>query len=121
MQDHVGLTDPNILDYQYTINKYAEMGLEIQVTELDVGNQDNSEEGQMKLAARYKALFMIINNSVNKGLANISSVTFWGLTDDRSWLNKPEQPQYPLLFDKELNPKPAFFGVLLDENIKLNY
>ena len=119
MQDHIGLTSPNILDYQYAINKYAEMGLEIQITELDIGNEDNSEEGQMKLAARYKAIFTIINNTVDKDLANITSVTFWGLTDDRSWLNKADQPQYPLLFDKELNPKPAFFAVAMDESIKM--
>lgn len=121
MQDHIGLTDPNILDYQYAINKYAEMGLEIQVTELDIGNGDNSEEGQMKLAARYKAIFTIINNVVDKDLANISSVTFWGLTDDRSWLNKPDTPQYPLLFDKDLNPKPAFFAAAMDKSIKMVY
>jgi len=119
MQDHVGLTDPTILDYQYAINKYAEMGLEIQVTELDVNCTDNSEEAQAKLGARYKALFTIINNAVEKGKANITSVTFWGLTDDRSWLNKADQPNYPLLFDKELKAKPAFFGVAMDESISI--
>jgi endo-1,4-beta-xylanase len=42
-------------------------------------------------------------------------VTFWGLYDGQSWLN--DQPiqgrtDYPLLFDRKLNPKPAFFAVL---------
>lgn len=119
MQDHIGLTSPNILDYQYAINKYSELGLEIQVTELDIGTEDNSEEGQRTLGARYKAIFTIINDQVNKGKANITSVTFWGLTDDRSWLNKTNQPSYPLLFDSDLNPKPAFFGVAMDESIKI--
>lgn len=119
MQDHVGLTSPSILDYQYAINKYAEMGLEIQVTELDVGTSDNSEEGQKALGSRYKALFTIINDAIDRGKANISSVTFWGLSDDRSWLNKADQPSYPLLFDRDLNPKPAYFGVAMDDSISI--
>lgn len=119
MQDHVSLTEPTILDYQYAINKYADMGLEVQVTELDINNTDNSEEAQKKLAARYKALFTIINNVKDKSTADITSVTFWGLTDSQSWLNKPNQPNYPLLFDKDLKPKLAFFAAAMDDSISM--
>ncbi|HQB37374.1 MAG TPA: endo-1,4-beta-xylanase, partial [Bacteroidales bacterium] len=35
-------------------------------------------------------------------------VTFWGLSDTRSW----RRGQDPLLFDGELNPKPAFNAVI---------
>lgn len=119
MQDHMQLMNPTILDYQYAIDKYAQLGLEIQITELDINTTDNSEEGQKKLGSRYKAIMTIIQNSIDKNDANITSVTFWGLTDDRSWLNKVDEPCYPLLFDKNLKPKPAFFGVAMDESIRL--
>jgi endo-1,4-beta-xylanase len=119
MQDHIALDYPAIQDYQYAINKYAELGIEIQVTELDINNEDNSEEAQQKLASRYKLVMTILMNCIEKRNANITSVTFWGLTDDRSWLNNSESANYPLLFDKDLKPKPAFFGVLQDTSIKI--
>ncbi|HWT76821.1 MAG TPA: endo-1,4-beta-xylanase [Mobilitalea sp.] len=119
MQDHISIDYPAILDYQYAINKYAELGIEIQVTELDINTTDNSEEAQQKLASRYKLIMMILMNCIEKKNANITSVTFWGLTDDRSWLNNSGSANYPLLFDKDLNPKPAFFGVLQDDSINI--
>ena len=119
MQDHISLDYPMILDYQYALNKYIELGIEIQVTELDIDTTDNTEETQKKLASRYKLLMTILLNSIDKNNANITSVTFWGLTDDRSWLNNDDSANYPLLFDKDLNPKLAYFGVLQDKTIKI--
>ena len=46
-----------------------------------------------------------------KELANVTNVTFWGLTDNTSWLNK-DGPNYPLLFDRSLMPKPAFWALV---------
>ncbi len=120
MQDHIQLSSPTVLDYQYAVNKYAELGIELQVTELDIDMKENSEEAQEKLGTRYKNIMAVLLNSVKKGKANITSVTFWGLTDDRSWLNNADGASYPLLFDKELKPKKAYFGVLQDSSVK-NY
>lgn len=120
MQDHIQLSNPNVLDYQYAINKYAELGIELQVTELDIDMKENSEEAQEKLGTRYKNIMAVLLHSVETGKADITSVTFWGLTDDRSWLNNAEGASYPLLFDKELKPKKAYFGVLQDSSVK-NY
>lgn len=119
MQDHISIDYPAILDYQYAVNKYAELGIEIQVTELDINTTDNSEEVQQKLASRYKLIMTILMNCREKNNANITSITFWGLSDDRSWLNNAESANYPLLFDKDLNPKPSYFGVLQDDSIKI--
>lgn len=118
MQDHIQIDYPAILDYQYAIKKYAELDLEIQITELDIDVKDDSEEMQEKLATRYKTIMSVLQNFVTKKTAKITSITFWGLTDDRSWLNKAEEPSYPLLFNKDLEPKPAYFGVLQDKMIK---
>ena len=54
-----------------------------------------------------------------KGLANITNVTLWGLTDDRSWLSNDGIPSWPLLFDADMKPKLAYFGMLQDDSIKL--
>jgi GH35 family endo-1,4-beta-xylanase len=120
MQDHMQLDNPNILDYQYTINKYAESGLEIQVTEFDINVRENDEESQIKLATKYKNMMSTLLSQKRKARSPITSVTFWGLTDNRSWLNNEDGPSYPLLFDENLKPKPAFFGVLQDDAIPRN-
>jgi endo-1,4-beta-xylanase len=45
----------------------------------------------------------------------IERVTFWGVTDKGSWLNNwpvAGRTSYPLLFDREGKPKPAFESVI---------
>ncbi len=45
---------------------------------------------------------------------SVTSVTTWGVTDNESWLNTSpaERFNYPLLFDREGEPKPAFWAVV---------
>jgi GH35 family endo-1,4-beta-xylanase len=54
-----------------------------------------------------------------RGLAAITNVTIWGLSDEGSWLNNDTGIKYPLLFDRYLQPKAAFFGFALDESVPL--
>ncbi|HEX3022669.1 MAG TPA: endo-1,4-beta-xylanase [Lachnospiraceae bacterium] len=117
MQDHMQIGYPNILDYQYALKKYAELGLEIQITELDIDAPDDTKETQAKLATRYKVILSLLQKYAREGQAKITNVTFWGLTDDRSWLNRADKPSFPLLFDRNLKPKEAFFGALQDESV----
>ena len=45
----------------------------------------------------------------------VTRVTFWGTHDGTSWLNcfpAGRRTNYPLLFDRDLRPKPAFTAVL---------
>ena len=74
LQDHIQLNYPAILDYQYAINKYTELGLEIQITELDIAAPENTEEAQEKLATRYRSIFSILLNCLNNGDANIKNI-----------------------------------------------
>ncbi|MEP7142333.1 MAG: endo-1,4-beta-xylanase [Ferruginibacter sp.] len=44
----------------------------------------------------------------------ISRVTFWGVNDGQSWLNGwpiKNRTNYPLLFDRNFKPKPAYYNV----------
>lgn len=66
---------------------------------------------QQELARRYSELFRVFLR--HRGA--ISRVTLWGVTDADSWLNdKPVlgRTDYPLLFDRAGQPKPAFDAVL---------
>lgn len=120
MQSHLKLEYPTMSDYEYAIKKYAELDLEIQITELDIDVPSNDVEAQEKLAKRYKRLMLTLQTLKKNDLANITNVTLWGLTDNRSWLNYMDNtPSWPLLFDSLLRPKDAYFGMLQDDSIKL--
>ena len=45
---------------------------------------------------------------------SVTSVTTWGVTDNESWLNNSPTVRYnyPLLFDRDGEPKPAFWAVV---------
>ena len=45
----------------------------------------------------------------------VSRITFWGVNDGQSWLNGwpiRGRTNYPLLFDREFKPKPAYYKVI---------
>jgi endo-1,4-beta-xylanase len=63
------------------------------------------------MAARWGALFEVFVNHAD----TISSVTVWGLSDGQSWLNDfpvRDRTNYPLLFDRRLQPKSSYFSVI---------
>ncbi|HMA95210.1 MAG TPA: endo-1,4-beta-xylanase, partial [Polyangiaceae bacterium] len=64
---------------------------------------------QDKQAARYRDFFEMFRQNSSA----ITSVTFWGIADDNTWLSEftSGRPDYPLLFDKQLKPKKAFYSV----------
>ncbi|HEX5056364.1 MAG TPA: endo-1,4-beta-xylanase [Gammaproteobacteria bacterium] len=68
-------------------------------------------EVQRRLAERYAELFRIFYRKRDK----IDRVTLWGVHDGMSWKNGypvPGRTNYPLLFDRDRQPKPALRAVL---------
>jgi len=134
LQDHVKMDWPTTGQLDETITAFAKLDVKVMITELDVdvvpATQHNRtadialnaqatsgantltnglpEAKQMELAKRYADLFGVYY----KHRADISRVTFWGVTDGDSWLNSRTRVNYPLLFDRAGAPKPAFFAVL---------
>lgn len=110
--------DTNLADVEKAIENYASLGLKVSITELDVtatgdnsgafgvnqGDRKISAENYQKQAEVYKKLFEIFMRHSNV----VERVTFWGLSDTRSW----RRGQDALLFDGQLNPKPAFKAVI---------
>lgn len=113
MQSHIDMNYPSLSAYEDTIKKFSELGVQINITELDMHNTLNTEAALKQQAARYKALFEILVRLKRNGTANITSVTFWGVLDSGSWLtNFKRETSYPLLFDKNGLPKPAFDALI---------
>lgn len=66
---------------------------------------------QNRLTKAYEDLFRLFL----KYPSTISRITFWGVNDAQSWLNNfpiRGRTNYPLLFDRQNNPKPAFYAVI---------
>jgi endo-1,4-beta-xylanase len=110
--------DTNLADVEKAITNYASLGLKVSITELDVtatgrnsgafrvrgGDRNIPDENYQKQAEVYGKLFEIFSRHSDV----IDRVTFWGLSDRRSW----RRGQDALLFDGQLKPKPAFQAVI---------
>lgn len=68
--------NPGLTDYEYAIKKFGQMGLEVQVTELDVDARDDGEKMQKELATRYRRIMMELVMLKKNQLADITGVTF---------------------------------------------
>lgn len=135
LQDHVNLDSPTTDQIDATITEFGKLSLKVMITELDVDVLPSSphtadvsfclasdpklnpypdglpDAVQQALAKRYADLFRTY--SEHCGL--VTRVTFWGVTDKDSWKNDwpiRGRTNYPLLFDRNGQPKPAFDAVI---------
>lgn len=106
MQTHIN-TGINPTMYMIALKKYQEeLGVEIHITELDVGTQKNGD--WEKVQGDYYRDFMQRLVELRKEGVPITSVTLWGVTDALSW----RAAEFPLLFNADLSKKPAFDGMI---------
>ena len=113
MQSHMTMGKPALSEYDRSLRTYGSLGLEIQVTELDIHNTDPSSASMEALADRYQQLFSLLVRAKREGAANVTGVTFWGLQDEESWLTGFRGAKsFPLLFWKGYRPKEAYGAVL---------
>jgi endo-1,4-beta-xylanase len=136
IQAHIGI-DSNLQNFEDSLIAYAELGLRVSLTELDIDVLPSvwdlpvaeistrfeykperdpytaglPKEVDEKLAKAYETLFKILIKHRDK----VDRVTFWGVSDDASWLNGfpiRGRTNYPLLFDRNHSPKSAYFRLL---------
>ena len=94
--------------------------MEVSITELDImagTNHELTEKEAIQQGYLYAELFRIFK----KYSDHIVRVTFWGMDDGTSW----RASMNPTLFDRNLQAKPAYYGVIdpekfMSEN-KLEY
>jgi endo-1,4-beta-xylanase len=137
LQDHVQMDWPTADQIDATITAFGKLGVKVMITELDVDvlpeatpsrTADVSlnvasdpklnpypnglpEPVQQELSKRYADLF----GTYGKHCGLVSRVTFWGVTDKESWKNNwpvKGRTNYPLLFNRDAQPKPAFGAVI---------
>jgi len=137
MQGHYHLDYPDLTELDESISAFANIGCKVMFTELDINvlpfpreqvsadvalsveyekrfnpyPDHLSDSMQTVLANRYTELFKIFLKHADV----IDRVTVWGVEDGGSWLNYwpiMGRSNYPLLFDRKCQPKPAFWALV---------
>ena len=144
MQGHLGINNLPIAELEKSIDAFAATGVKVMFTELDLnalptpgrGGADVSMNIQYDskinpyvkglpdsvatvLHDRYADLFSMFLKHKNQ----ISRVNLWGLTDGQSWLNNwpvRGRTNYPLLFDRNYQPKPIVETIIKMSSLKTN-
>lgn len=99
-------------EYFKHIDAIAELGLKVQLTELDVElgawqkDIPANEENYNVQGRYYYDLIKGLLDRVDAGTLKLDALTFWGFNDAMSWRSE----KYPCLYYKDLTPKPAFYG-----------
>ncbi|MFM0720374.1 endo-1,4-beta-xylanase [Paraburkholderia strydomiana] len=127
-QMHISVNWPPLPNIKQAVDDVAALGLENQVTELDVSLYTDSGECwsnphaclpdlgrpvpndvMRAQAQRYRAVFDLFEQE-----SSIKAVTLWGYTDKHTWLTSTPVPRnnLPLLFAANLQPKAAFWTIV---------
>lgn len=126
LQGHWSIYEPTAEELETSITRFAELGLQVHITELDVSVYPKEHERrerrpddvsqytpemEKRQADHYQMLFEIFRKHKDK----VTSVTFWNLSDKSSWLDNfpvTGRKDYPLLFDQNNQPKKAYESVV---------
>ncbi|MCI7419515.1 MAG: endo-1,4-beta-xylanase [Clostridium sp.] len=112
MQSHITVNYPSLEKYGTAVDKFLATGLQVQVTELDIGIEDGQTEED--LANHYSDIMKLLiskqeNRDKSVNARGITGVTVWGLYDTISW----RKPTSCLLFGSGLDdPKAAFYSFI---------
>ena len=102
---------PNPEDIAANVRRLAALGLKVDISEMDVRIKELPLSMPERLEMQRRIYHDVIAACVRE--KGFMGITFWGLTDAHSWINEAgEGPDYPLLFDENYQPKPAYWGVM---------
>lgn len=117
-QTHIGIASPSIQELDDMLAAFRDLGIEQQVTELDMSVYTNDAESyesfplelQIKQAKRYQAIFDVFKKHADQ----LTAVIFWGKDDLNTWLRTfpVDRNNWPLLFDERLQAKYAYWALV---------
>lgn len=125
IQGHWSIFEPSEQELRDALDAYSQLGLQVQITELDVSlykwEKETRERGadesdaftpelEQKQIEKYKMFFDVFREYKDV----LTGVTFWNVSDHHTWLDNypvPGRKNYPLLFDQERQRKKAYEAV----------
>ena len=123
-QMHIRMDIPNEV-IASSLKKAVKTGLQIHLSEVDIifNKHDDTRNGGIQVyqkltqemkeaqAKKYKNLIKMYRTIVPK--EQQYGITFWDFTDRDTWINGFfNLKDWPTIYDENLKPKPAYFGVL---------
>ncbi|MCU0347831.1 MAG: endo-1,4-beta-xylanase [Saprospiraceae bacterium] len=137
IQGHWSIAGLPYEDIEKSVEEFSALGLKVHFTEVDITMLPNPWDlkgaevnqnfpgspymnpypdslpvaKQEEQAVAYQRLFELLLKHRDK----VERVTFWGIGDGNSWLNGwpiKDRTNYPLLFDRNFEPKPAYNSVM---------
>ena len=105
-----GTVLPSVEDMTASFAVLASTGLPFEITELDVPISF-FEDADDPFAAQADFFYDVVRACLSFELC--TGITVWGIHDGDTWLDEAigGDPTRPLLFDADLKPKPAYYGV----------
>jgi len=104
---------PSEEEFRRAIRSFRKLGVEVYITEMDVGIQDKEGPDRFLYQAEVYSKLIKVYLEETRG-QNAQIIDIYGLRDDENWfewklhfLNAD-----PLLFDDQGNPKPAYYAIL---------
>jgi endo-1,4-beta-xylanase len=109
MQCHVAEDNPpDFASVERNIRRFVDLGLEVQMTELDVRIRGDLTPEKLRHQSAVYSDFFRVALSFDK----VTGITTWGVSDEDSWISYSFNGYGgALLFDDRFNPKPAYFAV----------
>lgn len=113
-QAHIGINFPSETQIRSAVDKVVATGLQVHFSEVDIRinpNNDLTMPSSSRLQAqraKYKEVVEIFSKIPKE---QQFAITIWGLIDSQTWLiDFWGQPEWPLMFNNDLSPKPAHTG-----------
>ena len=113
LQMHVSLRNaPDADGVARNIARYGKLGLEVQITEMDVCVNEPGESGSLpeRLEAQAEVYRQVVDAIVGDDAG--TALIMWGLSDKYSWLPRfKKREEWGLILDEEFAPKPAYHAL----------
>lgn len=107
------LTASNAPSYEELVanlSRFADLGLLVNISELDVRIADMPWDFQTSIAIQRQVYHRVVSACL--AVRRCEAVTTWGVSDQYSWINSTFGEDAALAWDDDFQRKPAYYGML---------
>jgi endo-1,4-beta-xylanase len=103
-------TAPSTEDIVTNLQRFAALGLSVNISELDVRIASLTASEPEKLAIEKQVYHRVVAACLQ--VPRCRAVTTWGFTDKYTWIDSAFGPDEPLEFDTQYQKKAAYYGII---------